>query len=79
LTAVLTLGEGYHNFHHRFQNDYRNGVRHRDFDPTKWLIWSLSRLGVARNLRRVPDEKISRARRLAREVPVGIATRPAAL
>jgi stearoyl-CoA desaturase (delta-9 desaturase) len=79
LTAVLTLGEGYHNFHHRFQNDYRNGVRRRDFDPTKWLIWSLSRLGAASNLRRVPDEKIIRARRLAREVPVGIATRPAPL
>jgi stearoyl-CoA desaturase (Delta-9 desaturase) len=67
LTAVLTLGEGYHNFHHRFQNDYRNGVRRRDFDPTKWLIWSLSRVGAVRNLRRVPKEKIIRARRLARE------------
>jgi stearoyl-CoA desaturase (delta-9 desaturase) len=62
LTAVLTLGEGYHNFHHRFQNDYRNGVRRWDFDPTKWLIWSLSLLGAAHNLRRVPEEKILRAR-----------------
>ena len=67
LTAVLTFGEGYHNFHHRFQNDYRNGVRRRDFDPTKWLIWTLSRLGAARNLRRVPVEKIRRARRVALE------------
>ena len=67
LTAVLTLGEGYHNFHHRFQNDYRNGVRRRDFDPTKWLIWSLSQVGVTHNLRRVPDEKILRARLLARQ------------
>jgi len=69
LTAVLTLGEGYHNFHHRFQNDYRNGVRRWDFDPTKWLIWSLSWLGAAHNLRRVPEEKIMRARRLALEAP----------
>lgn len=67
LTAVLTFGEGYHNFHHRFQNDYRNGVRRRDFDPTKWLIWTLSRLGFASNLRRVPVEKIQRARRVALE------------
>lgn len=66
VTAVLTLGEGYHNFHHRFQNDYRNGVRRRDFDPTKWFIWSLSLLGAAHNLRRVPEEKIMRARGLAR-------------
>jgi stearoyl-CoA desaturase (Delta-9 desaturase) len=65
LTAVFTLGEGYHNFHHRFQNDYRNGVRRWDFDSTKWLIWSLSQVGAAYNLRRVPEEKIIRARRLA--------------
>ena len=39
LLALVTLGEGYHNFHHRFQADYRNGVRWRDFDPTKWWIW----------------------------------------
>ncbi|HKO91487.1 MAG TPA: fatty acid desaturase [Polyangiaceae bacterium] len=67
LTAVLTLGEGYHNFHHRFQNDYRNGVRRWDFDPTKWLIWTLSQLGAAHNLKRVPEEKIQRALRLALE------------
>jgi stearoyl-CoA desaturase (delta-9 desaturase) len=67
LTAVVTFGEGYHNFHHRFQNDYRNGVRRRDFDPTKWLIWTLSQLGAASNLRRVPEEKILRARRVALE------------
>jgi len=42
LLAFLTLGEGYHNFHHTFGHDYRNGVRWYQFDPTKWLIWSLS-------------------------------------
>jgi stearoyl-CoA desaturase (Delta-9 desaturase) len=61
VTAIFTLGEGYHNFHHRFQNDYRNGARPWQFDPTKWLIWSLSLVGAARNLRRVTDEKIERA------------------
>lgn len=25
-TALVTLGEGYHNFHHEFPSDYRNGV-----------------------------------------------------
>ena len=28
------------------------------FDPTKWLIWTLSKLGLTRNLRRVPADKI---------------------
>lgn len=50
--SILTFGEGYHNFHHTFANDYRNGIRWYHFDPTKWLIWSLSKLGLAYNLRR---------------------------
>ena len=45
--ALVTFGEGYHNFHHIFAHDYRNGVRWWQWDPTKWLIascsWSASR------------------------------------
>ena len=61
-TALLTFGEGYHNFHHRFQLDYRNGPRWWHFDPTKWLVWSFSRVGLARDLRRTPVEVLARAR-----------------
>lgn len=50
--ALLTFGEGYHNFHHTFANDYRNGIRWYHFDPTKWLIWTLSKLGLASDLKR---------------------------
>jgi stearoyl-CoA desaturase (delta-9 desaturase) len=59
--AFLTYGEGYHNFHHIFQNDYRNGVRWWQWDPTKWLIAALSAMGLAENLKRVPDLWIQRA------------------
>ena len=62
VTALLTFGEGYHNFHHTFQHDYRNGVRYWQFDPTKWLIVLLNWVGLASNLRRVPEEKILQAR-----------------
>ncbi|MBV9642832.1 MAG: acyl-CoA desaturase [Verrucomicrobia bacterium] len=58
LMAIVTLGEGYHNFHHEFQYDYRNGVKPWQFDPTKWAIWTLSKLGLAGKLRRVPEQKI---------------------
>ena len=61
--ALLTFGEGYHNFHHRFQADYRNGVRWFHYDPTKWWIWLMARTGLARDLRRVPSERIEQARR----------------
>lgn len=49
--ALLTFGEGYHNYHHTFANDYRNGIRWFHFDPTKWFIWTLSKLGLATNLK----------------------------
>ena len=61
LMAICTFGEGYHNFHHEFQNDYRNGVKPWQFDPTKWTIWMLSKVGLARGLRTVPEEKILKA------------------
>ena len=59
--ALSTFGEGYHNFHHEFQSDYRNGVKAWQFDPTKWTIWGLNKLGLATDLRRVPEERIVRA------------------
>ena len=58
MTALVTMGEGFHNFHHQFPLDYRNGVRYFHYDPTKWLIYGLAKLGLARNLRRVSDGKI---------------------
>ena len=59
--ALLTYGEGYHNFHHIFQYDYRNGVKWWQFDPTKWLILSLSWLGLTKNLKRTPSFTIRKA------------------
>ena len=49
--SLLTFGEGYHNYHHMYQSDYRNGPQWYNFDPSKWLIWTLSKMGVAYDLR----------------------------
>jgi fatty-acid desaturase len=49
--AFFTYGEGYHNFHHLFASDYRNGIRWWQWDPTKWLIRAMSMLGLASKLR----------------------------
>jgi len=54
LLSFFTFGEGYHNYHHSFQADYRNGPRLTNWDPSKWLIWVLARLGLASHLRRSP-------------------------
>lgn len=62
ILAFFTYGEGYHNYHHIFQYDYRNGIRWYQFDPTKWLIFSLSWVGLTRNLKRCPEFAIQKAR-----------------
>ena len=59
--ALLTNGEGYHGFHHRFPNDYRNGIRWYDWDPTKWIIFILSKFRLTRNLKRTPLQRIQEA------------------
>jgi len=59
-TAFLTLGEGYHNFHHEFPNDYRNGIRFYDYDPTKWLIAGLSLLGLTYELKEFPANEVTK-------------------
>lgn len=59
--ALVTWGEGYHNYHHFFQYDYRNGVKWWQYDPTKWLIAGLSKLGLASELRTVDDTTIKHA------------------
>lgn len=58
VTALFTYGEGYHNFHHAFPGDYRNGVRWFDYDPTKWVINGLSHVGLTWNLHRMSPERI---------------------
>ena len=80
--AVITYGEGYHNFHHAFAHDYRNGVRWWQWDPTKWLIAALQLLGLTRRLKRTPLFQIQRAllamqftraqARLAKLAPAGV-------
>lgn len=58
IAAIFTMGEGYHNYHHEFQWDYRNGVKPWQLDPSKWFIWGLSKIGLASDLKRVPQERI---------------------
>ena len=62
ITAFLTFGEGYHNFHHEFPNDYRNGIRMFDYDPTKWLIKAFNLLGLTYQLRVFPSNEIEKGK-----------------
>ena len=58
ITALVTLGEGYHNFHHEFPTDYRNGVEWWQYDPTKVFIWVASLVGLTHSLNVFPSSEI---------------------
>lgn len=60
LISLLTYGEGYHNYHHTFAYDYRNGIRWFHFDPAKWMIWTFYKLGLATDLKKVNNYRIAR-------------------
>jgi stearoyl-CoA desaturase (delta-9 desaturase) len=60
--ALITYGEGYHNYHHMFQSDYRCGIRWWHLDINKWFISTCALLGLVRNRKRAPMVKILRAR-----------------
>ena len=60
--ALLTLGEGYHSFHHRFPADFRNGIRWFHWDPAKWFIATLGAMGLASDLRSVAPPQVEQAR-----------------
>ena len=62
LLSFFTFGEGYHNYHHAYGADYRNGPKAYNFDPGKWLIWCLQWLGLASHLKRVGHDVIYRRR-----------------
>ena len=67
LLAPITYGEGYHNFHHQWQWDYRNGALWYQWDTTKWLLNALGWMGLVGQFRRVSTAAMTRARLLMEE------------
>lgn len=62
ILSFFTFGEGYHNFHHTFQADYRNGHKWYHWDPSKWWIKSASWVGMTKDLHRIPKKTIESRR-----------------
>lgn len=54
ILAFITLGEGWHNNHHRYQSSTRNGFYWWEIDPTYYGLKLLSYTGLIRNLKAVP-------------------------
>ena len=60
--AFFTFGEGYHNYHHKFQWDYRNGIKWYNFDPSKWIIKFLSFFKITYSLKKASNYSIIKAK-----------------
>jgi stearoyl-CoA desaturase (delta-9 desaturase) len=78
MVALVTLGEGYHSFHHKFPADYRNGIRWYHWDPAKWLIRGLQLVGLASRLNHTAAPRIEEAQMRAaiRQVEDRLAAAP---
>ncbi|KAL3082338.1 hypothetical protein niasHT_038754 [Heterodera trifolii] len=59
-TTVLAGGEGGHNYHHTFPQDYRTSEMRTLFNMTKSFIDFFQRIGWAYDLRTVSEESIER-------------------
>ena len=54
LLALITMGEGWHNNHHRYMRSARQGFYWWEIDLTYYLLVMLSWLGIVWDLRPVP-------------------------
>ncbi|KAF8203931.1 hypothetical protein BJ912DRAFT_1090838 [Pholiota molesta] len=66
LLALLTGGEGNHNFH-SFPHDFRSGPSPTDWDPSKWIILVLQKFGLVTALRRAEEKDLLEAIRYMQE------------
>ncbi|MBC7367971.1 MAG: acyl-CoA desaturase [Undibacterium sp.] len=55
ILTIITLGEGWHNNHHRFQSCTRNGFYWWEIDPTYYGLKMLSWTGLIWGLKPVPQ------------------------
>lgn len=59
--ALITLGEGWHNNHHRYMNSARQGFYWWEVDITFYILKLLSYIGIVWDLRKVPAKVYAEA------------------
>lgn len=64
LLALITLGEGWHNNHHRYQSAARQGFYWWEIDITYYILRGLAATGVISGLKAVPESAYRREERL---------------
>lgn len=59
--ALLSMGEGWHNNHHRHPRSAAHGLRWFELDPTFWTIRALSWVGLARDIKLPGADELPKA------------------
>ena len=65
---MLSLGEGWHNNHHKFPFAARNGLGWKQPDISYCFIWFMSKLGIFWDVNAVSVERL-KAVELVKEAP----------
>jgi stearoyl-CoA desaturase (Delta-9 desaturase) len=58
--APLTFGEAWHNNHHAFPTSYEHGMRRWQFDPSRFVIRGLEKMGLVWDVVRISPERQAR-------------------
>lgn len=60
VVGLLAFGEGWHNNHHAFPRSAFHGLHWWQFDLSGYLIWTLEKMGLAKNVYRIPPTLLER-------------------
>lgn len=63
ILTLITLGEGWHNNHHRYQSSTRNGFYWWEIDITYYTLKALTFTGLVTGLKAVPKSVLEEGRR----------------
>ena len=77
ILALITLGEGWHNNHHRYQSSTRNGFYWWELDLTYYGLKALSWTGLIWDLKAVPASILAEGERSDHHASVAAASRAA--
>lgn len=61
ILAIFTLGEGWHNNHHRYSNCTRQGITWWEIDITYYVLKLLELFGLVSDIKRIPENALSSA------------------
>lgn len=68
ILALLTMGEGWHNNHHRYPVSARQGFYWWEIDVTYYMLKLLEKLGIVWGLNRPPEKIYEEAAGMKRSI-----------